>query len=109
MTTSPAVTHPRFAPGALVRHRLFDYRGVVVDVDAAFDLTDEWYDAVAGTRPPKDQPWYHVLVDGAEHATYVAERNLAVDDSGEPIEHPWVTRLFARFEDGRYVSGERSN
>ncbi|MEQ8660133.1 MAG: heat shock protein HspQ, partial [Gammaproteobacteria bacterium] len=74
MTTTPAIAHPHFAPGDIIRHRLFDYRGVVVDVDARFELTEEWYAAVASTRPPKDQPWYHVLVDGAEHATYVAER-----------------------------------
>lgn len=109
MTSATVTAHPHFAPGEIVRHRLFDYRGVVVDVDATFELTDEWYDAVARTRPPKDQPWYHVLVDGAEHATYVAERNLAADDSGEPIEHPWVTQLFDGFEDGRYVNGEPSN
>ena len=27
--------------------------------------------------PPKNQPWYHVLVHGADHTTYVAEQNLA--------------------------------
>ena len=61
----------RFGPGQIVRHLRFDYRGVIVDVDPVFSGTDEWYDQVARSRPPKDEPWYHVLVDGAEHATYV--------------------------------------
>ncbi|MFP6697264.1 MAG: hypothetical protein VCF08_10225, partial [Alphaproteobacteria bacterium] len=29
------------------------------------------------SRLPKDEPWYHVLVDQAVHTTYVAEQILA--------------------------------
>ena len=92
----------RFSIGQLVHHRLFDYRGVVFDVDPVFSGTDEWYEKVAKSRPPRDRPWYHVLVDGAEHTTYVAERNLEPDDSGEAIEHPLIHQLFAGLENGRY-------
>jgi len=56
-------------------------------VDETFQGSDEWYDEVARSRPPKDKPWYHVLVHGASHRTYVAERHLEPDVSGEPIEH----------------------
>ena len=56
---------PKFAIGQVVHHRLFDYRGVVVDIDATFSLTEAWYDQVAKSRPPKDAPWYRVLVGGA--------------------------------------------
>jgi len=69
----------RFAVGDLVHHKLFGYRGVVVDVDARFMLSDEWYENVARSRPPKDNPWYHLLVHNATHNTYVAERNLQAD------------------------------
>jgi len=99
----------KFAPGQLIRHRLFEYRGVVTDVDATFQLSDEWYEQVARSRPPKNQPWYEVLVDGAEHTTYVAERNLAPDESGEPVDHPLVVELFGGFEDGRYRPRETLN
>ena len=55
-------------------------------------------------RPqPKDQPWYHVLVNGAEHVTYVAERNLEKDDLQTPISHPGVDYFFERFENGFYI------
>ncbi len=74
----------RFGVGQLVQHRLFGYRGVVADVDPSFQLSDEWYEEQARSRPPKDQPWYHVLVHDAEHATYVAQRNLEPDASAEP-------------------------
>lgn len=52
------VVKPKFAIGQLVHHRLFDYRGVVVDIDATFSLSQAWYDQVAKSRPPKDAPWY---------------------------------------------------
>jgi heat shock protein HspQ len=99
----------KFAIGELVRHRLFDYRGVVVDVDPEFQLTDDWYDAVARSRPPKDQPWYRVLVHDATHDTYVAERNLEADLSGDPIKHPGVKMWFTGLQNGRYRTGTPLN
>ncbi len=95
--------------GQLVRHKLFDYRGVVVDVDPVFMQSDEWYDTVARSRPPKDEPWYRVLVDGSNQQTYVAERNLEIDDSAEPVNHPQLTEYFNDFSEGRYVPFQRSN
>lgn len=92
----------RFSIGQIVRHRLFGYRGLIADVDATFQLTDEWYEKVARSRPPKDSPWYHVLPDGAQHMTYVAERNLEEDASLEPIHHPLVDALFELGDDGVY-------
>lgn len=92
----------RFRVGQPVHHRLFDYRGVVIDVDPDFQGTEDWYQVVARSRPPKDKPWYHVLVHGAEHRTYVAEQNLEPDLSGAPIEHPELARFFDGFEQGLY-------
>ena len=98
-----------FHVGALIHHKRFDYRGVVVDVDATFDGTEEWYDTMARSRPPKDEPWYHVLVHGAEHSTYVAERNLEPDPTGEPIAHPVLDHFFDELRDGAYVSHRASH
>lgn len=99
----------RFDVGQLVCHRLFHYRGVIVDVDASFQGTEQWYRRVARSRPPKDRPWYRVLVHDAEHETYVAERNLEPDTSGEPIRHPQLTGVFADFSDGRYLPRQKAN
>ena len=95
----------QFFVGQIVRHTRFDYRGVVFDVDATFRGTNEWYELVARSRPPKDQPWYHVLVEGADHTAYVAERNLEADESGQPISHPLVAVLCGEYRDGRYSAG----
>ncbi len=99
----------KFAPGALVQHKIFDYRGVVIDVDPEFQGTAEWYDAMARSRPPKDRPWYHVLVDGAEHNTYVAERNLEPDPSGHPIDHLLVGSFFAALGDEGYIPRQKGH
>lgn len=95
---------PKFSIGDLIHHRRFDYRGVIVDVDPEFQGTDEWYEQMATSRPPRDAPWYHVLVDGTSYSTYVAERNLEADSRGEQIEHPALGHFFATFRDGRYLS-----
>ena len=95
-------SQPKFFVGQLVHHLRFDYRGVVVDVDPVYMGDDLWYEQVARSRPPKDRPWYHVLVDGGDQQTYVAERHLEPDASGEPIRHPGLGYFFDRFEDGVY-------
>lgn len=93
----------RFGVGDVIKHRLFGYRGVVVDVDAGCLASDEWYETVARSCPPRDKPWYHVLPDGMAHTTYVAERNLLRDHLGEPVEHPLIEEIFDDFIDGRYL------
>ncbi len=92
----------KFYVGQLIHHVLFSYRGVVVDVDPEFQGTDEWYEQVAKSHPPKDKPWYHVLVDHAKHMTYVAERNLEPDLSKGSIDHPLIKHFFNQFENGKY-------
>lgn len=94
----------KFQVGQVVHHVRFDYRGVVFDVDPTFQGTEEWYETMARSRPPRDKPWYRVLVDNAPHTTYVAERNLEPDPDPRPISHHLVDELFAGFENGRYVT-----
>ena len=102
-------TRARFSVGVVIHHRLFGYRGVVIDVDAVFEGDDAWYEQVARSRPPKDAPWYHVLVSDATHSTYVAEGNLELDDSHEPVRHPLLDRFFSGFSGGRYHAYQSMN
>jgi len=99
----------RFTIGQLIKHRLFGYRGVIFDVDPQFQGTEEWYEQMAKSRPPKDRPWYRVLVHGSVHETYVAERNLTPDDCSDPVEHPLVKTAFDDFRDGAYHRKRRVN
>ena len=68
----------QFSIGQIIHHLKFDYRGVIIDVDASFESSEEWYEMMAKSNPPKDKPWYHVQkIDGTQ--TYVAECNLEND------------------------------
>jgi len=102
---APPVTHARFAIGDVVRHRLFDFRGVIFDVDPVFANSEEWYDAIPEEiRPDKDQPFYHLLAENGEssYVAYVSQQNLLTDDSDEPVDHPAISGLFDAYADGRY-------
>ncbi|MEO5867696.1 MAG: heat shock protein HspQ [Sphingomonas sp.] len=101
----PSVATARFAIGDVVRHRMFDFRGVIFDVDPVFANSDDWYEAIPeGIRPRKDQPFYHLLAENMEssYVAYVSQQNLLPDDTDEPIDHPAISGLFDDFADGRY-------
>jgi len=101
--------HARYSIGELIHHRLFGYRGVIIDVDPVFQGSEAWYQQMARSRPPKDQPWYHVLVHESDHRTYVAERNLERDTVRAPIEHPEIQRHLGVFRDGAYTPQHTAN
>ena len=91
----------KFSVGQLVQHALFNY--------PVFENDDDWYEQVALSRPPKDKPWYRVLVHNTVHETYVAERNLQTDNSTEAINHPMVNSYFDEFSEGRYSMQRQFN
>ena len=100
----------KFTIGAVVKHRLFPFRGVVFDIDPVFANTEEWYEAIPPEiRPRKDQPFYHLFAENAEseYIAYVSEQNLLPDESGEPVRHPQVKETFERAKDGIYKPREQ--
>ena len=109
MQNNLIAANAQFSIAYLVHHKLFDYRGVVIDVDPHFMLSDEWYEAVAHSLPPKDQPWYRVLVHDSTRETYVAARHLERDTNGEPVRHPLNETCFHSFKDGQYLTARRMN
>ena len=58
---------------------------------------------MAKSKPPKDRPWYSVLVHNQTHITYVSERNLSLDDSDQDIIHPMVPIYFTTLNNGVYA------
>lgn len=102
---APRQTRSRFGIGEVVRHRLFDFRGVVFDIDPVFANSEEWYEAIPeDMRPSRDQPFYHLLAENEEssYVAYVSQGNLVSDSNGGPVDHPTVPQLFEQFKDGRY-------
>ena len=103
---APPIAHARFAIGEVVRHRRFEFRGVIFDVDPVFANSEEWYAAIPeDVRPPRDQPFYHLLAENAEsnYVAYVSQGNLERDESDEPVDHPAIPGMFDGYTDGRYT------
>jgi len=100
----------KFAIGAVVRHRVYPFRGIVFDVDPVFDNTEEWWLAIPEeVRPRKDQPFYHLLAENAEteYVAYVSEQNLLPDTSGEALRHAGIAEMFERDAAGSYRVRDR--
>lgn len=102
----------KYQIGQIVKHRLFDFRGVIFDVDPVFSNTDEWYEAIPEeVRPKKDQPYYHLFAenDRTHYVAYVSEQNLTPDDSTAQIAHPDIAKLFERTEQGYVLKPAQRN
>ena len=87
----------KFSIGDVVKHKQFNFRGVIYDVDFEFSNSEEWYKSIPkDVRPRKDQPFYHLLAENNEitYEAYVSEQNLLTDDSDKPIRHPLIEEIF---------------
>ena len=93
-----AINPAKFSIGNVVKHKHFDFRGVIYDVDFKFDNPEEWYRSLPQeVRPRQDQPFSHLLAENNEitYEAYVSEQNLILDDSDEPIKHPLIDEIFS--------------
>ena len=105
ITADSVMRTAKFGLGAVVRHRIYPFRGIVFDIDPVFDNTEEWWLAIPEeVRPRKDQPFYHLLAENAEseYVAYVSEQNLVTDTSGEALRHTGIAEVFERGADGSY-------
>lgn len=99
------ISHAKFSIGQVVKHRLFDFRGLIFDVDPHFSNSEEWYQSIpADIRPKREQPFYHLFAenDQTEYVAYVSEQNLLADNSAKPLRHPEISDMFRRGEPGFY-------
>ena len=96
----------KYNVGQVIHHTLFDYRGVIVDVDSDFrvgaELRAQEQRPIGNTSGAR--PWYHVLVDGTADRTYVSEQNIEPDATGGPIDHPDLIDYFEKKSDVGYIS-----
>ena len=101
----PRHAKARFGIGDVVRHRMFDFRGVIFDIDPVFANSEEWYQSIPEQiRPHRDQPYYHLLAENEEssYVAYVSQQNLLADGESGPVSHPDVPQMFDEFDEGRY-------
>ena len=93
-----SIKKAKYSIGEIVKHKHFDFRGVIYDVDFEYNNTEEWYQLIPKeVRPKKNQPFYHLLAENEEitYEAYVSEQNLLTDDSDEPIKHPLINEIFS--------------
>tara|TARA_B100000941_G_C28224067_1_gene408165 strand:+ start:217 stop:537 length:321 start_codon:yes stop_codon:yes gene_type:complete len=96
----------KFSIGEVVKHRHFDFRGVIYDVDFEFNNSEEWYQSIPkDVRPKKNQPFYHLLAESNEvtYEAYVSEQNLLIDNSNEPVKHPLIEEIFIGKKGSSYL------
>jgi heat shock protein HspQ len=101
----PITAEARFAIGEVVRHRIFDFRGVIFDIDPVFANSEQWYQSIPEhVRPKKDQPFYHLFAENAEssYIAYVSQQNLVDDAEQGPVNHPAIGGYFESWQDKRY-------
>ena len=97
---------PLFNIGDIVKHRIYPFRGVIVDVDAEFSNTEEWYQSIpAEIRPSRKQPYYHLMAENTEtfYTAYVSQQNLVGDGDNGPLEHPDLEEIFNGIDKGKYL------
>ena len=96
---------PLFNIGDIVKHRIYPFRGVIVDVDPEFSNTEEWYQSIpAEIRPSREQPYYHLMAENTEtfYTAYVSQQNLVGDGENGPLEHPDLEEIFSGMDQGKY-------
>ena len=101
----------KFSIGDVVKHKHFDFRGVIYDVDFEFNNSEEWYQSIPkNVRPRKDQPFYHLLAENDEitYEAYVSEQNLLLENLNKPANHPDISTIFSHFENGNHVPASRA-
>ena len=104
-TRAPDIVETAFSIGDGVRHRLFNFRGVVFDIDPVFANSEEWYQSIPEpVRPSKDQPFYHLFAENAENSyiAYVSQQNLLADHQKGPINHPGIDAVFEGWNGDQY-------
>lgn len=104
-TIAPDIVETAFSIGDVVRHRLFNFRGVVFDIDPVFANSEEWYQSIPEpVRPSKNQPFYHLFAENAENSyiAYVSQQNLLADRQQGPINHPGIDAVFEGWNGDQY-------
>ena len=95
----------KFSIGEIVKHRHFDFRGVIYDVDFEFNNSEEWYQSIPKeVRPRKDQPFYHLLAESNDvtYEAYVSEQNLLIVCIRDRVKHPLIEEIFSGKKGANY-------
>ncbi|EDO33868.1 predicted protein, partial [Nematostella vectensis] len=105
---SPRPSNVKYRVGQVIRHKLWNYRAVIVGWDPKLKAPDFWRDAnhPADKKHWKDMPNYALLVDTRDRPspqiTYVPEENIEVI-TGTKIFHDEVEEFFEYHDGAVYI------
>uniref|UniRef100_A0A915MET9 Hemimethylated DNA-binding domain-containing protein n=1 Tax=Meloidogyne javanica TaxID=6303 RepID=A0A915MET9_MELJA len=101
----PRPPHIKYKVGQVVKHKLHNYRGVIVGWDERVKAPDWWIKRVHGTEEI-DDPNYTIIIDTRDRLVpqiaYVLERNILLSEGG--IVHPLINHYFESFDGKCYKS-----
>ena len=80
----------KFTVTQIVSHRDGSFRGMIVDIDPWFMGSEEWYQNAIHNDAPVEEPWYYVVIDGADYATYAPEKDLVQCTEQGPVVNPII-------------------
>ncbi|KAI3421045.1 hypothetical protein GPALN_014672 [Globodera pallida] len=102
----PRPPHIKYRVGQVVKHRIHNYRGVIIAWDEKAKAPDWWIKKVHGAESI-DEPNYTILIDTRDRLipqiAYVIERNIVLL-SNNAIVHPLVKHYFESFDGTCYKS-----
>ena len=56
------INKAKFQIGSIVKHKYFDFRGVIFDVDPEFNNTEEWYQSIPLQVRPRTVSYTHLTL-----------------------------------------------
>ncbi|KAG8456168.1 hypothetical protein GDO86_002095 [Hymenochirus boettgeri] len=90
-----------FSVGLVVRHKRYDYSGVIFGWDPFCMMPPDWIDNMDIHNLP-DQPFYNVLLEDGS-CSYVAQENLEPHPCPKEIRHPDIGLYFTEFTGTYYI------
>lgn len=95
----------RYNIGQAIRHRLYEMRGVIFDVDVSPGTAD--IGPAAGAETPGLFYRLFAVDEQIPYVACIAEHDLLPDELDEPVSHPEISRLLEMDEGGSYRRRKR--
>lgn len=104
---TPRPKHVKFHVGQVIRHKLWNYRGVIIGWDEKLKASEAWTQQNHGDKKHwRNMPNYAILVDirdrPSSQITYVPEENIELITNTK-IVHSILEEYFGEFDGARYL------
>lgn len=104
---TPRPKHVKFHVGQVIRHKLWNYRGVIIGWDEKLKASESWTQANHGDKKHwREMPNYAIVVDirdrPSSQVTYVPEENIEIITNTKVV-HSSLEDYFGEFDGARYL------